>query len=209
MAAGSYEFSVDYFAAHVPAWEQILNLRKPSRIVEVGSYEGRSASFVIDRIAQQRPLELWCIDTWQGSVAPGHDPASMENAQLRFDHNIELAKSRAKFPATVNKMRGRSDDGLARLLADGHRESMDLIYIDGSHEAPDVLTDAAMAFPLLGVGGVMIFDDYTWFLGSQTERDPLQMPKPGIDAFLNLFTRKMCLIYGAPVVQIYAEKTSV
>lgn len=206
MGDGSYEFSVDYFAPHAQAWDQILNLKRPSRVVEVGSYEGRSACYVVDQIAADRALELWCIDTWQGSLE--YDPTTMGDVEQRFDHNIGMAKSRAKIAPTVHKMRGRSDDGLAQLLAAGHRESMDLIYIDGSHEAPDVFIDAAMAFPLLRVGGVMIFDDYTWFQGSQTARDPLQMPKPAVDAFLNLFTRKMCLIYGAPIMRIYSEKTS-
>jgi predicted O-methyltransferase YrrM len=202
----AYEFSIDWFAAHIPAWEQILSQWKPARVVEVGSYEGRSATYLIDRAAQQRPVELWCIDTWDGGIV--HDPASMGAVELRFDHNMRLAQAGAKYPATVHKMRCRSDDGLAGLLTDGHRESMDLIYIDGSHEAPDVLSDACLAFPLLRVGGVMIFDDYTWFQGSRTDRDPLKMPKPGVDAFLNLFTRKMSLIYGAPISQIYAEKCS-
>lgn len=121
---------------------------------------------------------------------------------------MRLAQAGAKYPATLHKMHCRSDDGLAGLLADGHRESMDLIYIDGSHEAPDVLSDACLAFTLLRVGGVMIFDDYTWFQGSRTDRDPLKMPKPGVDAFLNLYSRKMSLIYGAPISQIYAEKCS-
>lgn len=75
MADSAYEFSIDWFAAHIPAWEQILSQWKPARIVEVGSYEGRSATYLIDKVAQQRPIELWCIDTWDGGIV--HDPASM------------------------------------------------------------------------------------------------------------------------------------
>ena len=206
MAEGAHDFSIDYFLPHAPVWDQILDTWKPSRIVEVGSYEGRSACYIIDRVTLDRPLELWCLDTWEGSAAPGHDPTTMISAQARFDRNIEVSKGQAKHPITVNKMRGRSDDGLAWLLAAGHRESIDLIYIDGSHEAPDVLTDACLAFPLLRVGGVMIFDDYTWFLGAYAERDPIQMPKPAIDAFMNLFLRKMYMIDGAGPAQIYAQK---
>ena len=33
-----------------------------------------------------------------------------------------------------------------------------IVYIDGSHEAPDVLTDAVMAWKLLVEGGIMILD---------------------------------------------------
>ncbi|MBW2723706.1 MAG: class I SAM-dependent methyltransferase, partial [Deltaproteobacteria bacterium] len=39
-------------------------------------------------------------------------------------------------------------------------ESFDLIYIDGSHAANDVLTDALLAWGLLKPGGLIVFDDY-------------------------------------------------
>ena len=38
--------------------------------------------------------------------------------------------------------------------------NFDLIYIDASHYAPDVLSDAVLAFKLLKPGGILIFDDY-------------------------------------------------
>jgi hypothetical protein len=33
---------------------------------------------------------------------------------------------------------------------------------DGSHRARDVLEDAVLSWPLLKVGGIMLFDDYLW-----------------------------------------------
>lgn len=35
---------------------------------------------------------------------------------------------------------------------------MQVVYIDGSHDASDVLTDAVMAWKLLAQGGIMILD---------------------------------------------------
>jgi hypothetical protein len=35
---------------------------------------------------------------------------------------------------------------------------MQVIYIDGSHEPMDVLTDAVMSWPLLRSNGILIFD---------------------------------------------------
>ena len=56
----------------------------------------------------------------------------------------------------------------------------DFIYIDGSHEAKDVLMDAVLAWGLLKVGGVMAFDDYE----GDGYLEPEALPKIAIDGFL-------------------------
>ena len=50
---------------------------------------------------------------------------------------------------------------LSKFLCDLNK-CFDFIYIDGSHIAKDVLTDACMAWPLLMPKGLMVFDDYMW-----------------------------------------------
>ena len=67
-------------------------------------------------------------------------------------------------------------------LADEHAR-FDLVYVDGSHRGLDVLVDAALSWPLLEVGGVVVFDDYRWTLLGD---DPLLRPGPAIDAFVGL-----------------------
>ena len=52
---------------------------------------------------------------------------------------------------------GRSQDLLRAMTG----EPFDLVYIDASHEAADVLADAVLAWPLLKPGGFLGFDDYT------------------------------------------------
>ena len=37
---------------------------------------------------------------------------------------------------------------------------IDILYIDGQHEAPYVLLDFVLAWPFLNVGGLVVFDDY-------------------------------------------------
>ncbi|HEX2816824.1 MAG TPA: class I SAM-dependent methyltransferase, partial [Phenylobacterium sp.] len=81
----------------------------------------------------------------------------------------------------------------------------ELIYIDGSHQAPDVLTDAVLAFQLLRVGGILIFDDYLWSHEGPGQQDFYNMPKPAVDAFVNIFQRRMTVI-GAPLRQLYVRK---
>ena len=72
----------------------------------------------------------------------------------------------------------------------------------------DVLTDAVMAFPLLRVGGIMAFDDYLWTVEAKGEENPLFMPKPAIDAFANLFLRKMSVMRGGVGEQHFLRKHS-
>jgi hypothetical protein len=63
-----------------------------------------------------------------------------------------------------------------------------------------------MAFPLLRVGGTMIFDDYLWSMQRPGAQDVLLMPKPAIDAFMNIYQRKMLIYPGFPLRQLYARK---
>ena len=62
--------------------------------------------------------------------------------------------------------------------------------MDGSHAAPDVLTDAVMAFGLAKSGAVLLFDDYLWV----DMPGLLNRPKIAIDAFQTIFSEKCDLI---------------
>ena len=63
----------------------------------------------------------------------------------------------------------------------GREPVFDLIYIDGEHHAASALEDAVLTFPLLKVGGAMVFDDCGI---SNTNRG---LPAAGVQAFLNVF----------------------
>ena len=52
----------------------------------------------------------------------------------------------------------------------------------------------------------MIFDDYLWSAEAMGKEDPLNMPKPDIDAFLNIHQRKMRVLLDIPLRQIFAVK---
>ena len=200
-----YEFSEDWFSHVEPCWGEILYEFRPRRLLEIGSYEGRSACFLIDQLARVAVIELHCIDSWAGGVE--HDKSAMGAVEARFDSNIAKAREKATHEVRFRKHKAMSSDALARLLTRGAREHFDLIYIDGSHQAPDVLADAVLAFQLLKVGGVMIFDDYVWAFGEPGEEDFFHMPKPAIDAFVNIYRRKLSLIQK-PLYQLYLRKTA-
>jgi predicted O-methyltransferase YrrM len=182
-------------------WDILVPQVNPTRILEVGSFEGASAVYLINALGQAHDLDLHCIDTWGGGVE--HQDIDMAAVESRFHHNTALATSRATKRINLVTHKGYSDACLAKLLAEGQGESFDLVYIDGSHQAPDVLVDAVLGFKLLKVGGVMIFDDYIW--SGTIPRDPILCPKIAIDAFCNINARKLNFI-AAPISQVYIQK---
>ena len=205
LVAQGFDFTEDWFSHVVPVWDQILFTHAPSRLLEIGSYEGRSTCYLIEYLTAARSIELHCVDTWQGGVE--HDRSGMVAVEQRFDKNVARARAAAPRRVELHKHKGLSSDVLARLLASGLREHFDLIYVDGSHQAPDVLLDAVLSFQLLKVGGVLIFDDYVWAMGEPGEQDYYQMPKPAIDAFVNVHQRKLKALQY-PLYQVYFEKTA-
>jgi predicted O-methyltransferase YrrM len=208
-----FEYTHDWFSGYVPAWNLIFEQHKPRRILEIGSFEGRSACYIIEKCASvlEEKASLTCVDTWEGSFEhqeAGPVASVMSQVERRFDHNTGIALARTGNRVTLRKIKKNSRDAMAALMAAGVLQSFDLIYIDGSHEAPDVLSDAVLAFPLLRVGGVMIFDDYLWSVHRPGTQDVLLMPKPAIDAFMNIYQRKMQIFSGLPISQLYAYKVS-
>jgi predicted O-methyltransferase YrrM len=202
-ALPDYAFTTDWFSAHAPVWRQILAQLRPVRLLEIGAYEGRATCFMIETCAADRALELHCIDTWEGGV--DNDPSAMGDVERRFDHNIGLALAAAAHPVQFHKHKAPSQQALVRLLADGRAGGFDLVYVDGSHQAADVLSDAVLSFALLRVGGLLIFDDYLWSMEPPGRQDLHNMPKLAIDAFTTIYQRKLAVL-RAPINQLYVEK---
>lgn len=118
------------------AWDHLLPQIGPKKILEVGSYEGASARYLSDL----NPEVMVCIDTW-----------SDEAVYARFLHNMGNRPN-------LFVIRERSDYALAVLAKNNYH--FDFIYIDGSHESPDVIVDLVTAYRMLCAGGVMGIDDY-------------------------------------------------
>ncbi|CAB3774322.1 class I SAM-dependent methyltransferase [Paraburkholderia humisilvae] len=200
------QFSVSWFDDVArPVWDQLIPQINPSRLLEVGSYEGASACYLIQALGVSKSIELYCVDTWEGGVEHQQAGIPMSDIEVRFDQNVREVCARVPLPVEVVKCKGCSDRVLAQLLVEGKQGYFDFIYIDGSHQAPDVLCDAVLGFRLLKIGGVIVFDDYLWREHAVPESDPLRCPKPAIDAFTNLYFRKLD-IFRAPLYQLYARK---
>jgi predicted O-methyltransferase YrrM len=204
-----YSFTNNWFETGAKnIWDQLIPQVSPTRILEIGSYEGGSACYLIDKCSPEKSIEIHCVDTWEGGVEHnegGSAQVDMGDVETRFRRNVQLAKSRAKNNVDVVIHKGMSDAVLTGLLAGGKAGYFDFIYVDGSHQAPDVLYDALVAFRLLRVNGLIAFDDYLWQERLPNGVDPIRCPKLAIDAFTNIYCRKIKII-GAPLYQLYVQK---
>lgn len=206
----SYQFTTNWFDGFKKVWDTLLPLLNPTRVLEIGSFEGASTCYLIEKLAAQRSIELHCIDTWDGGIehkSGGGEQVDMAEVEKRFHQNTQIAIGKANNKVELSIHKGLSDQELVKLLASGKQGYFDLIYVDGSHQAPDVLSDAVLGFKLLKVGGVIAFDDYLWQESLPTGTDPIRCPKPAIDAFTNIYCRKIHIVV-APLYQLYIRKTS-
>jgi cephalosporin hydroxylase len=184
----------DWFSRHEVLWEPIIALLKPKRILEIGSYEGRSTCFMIKECAKHNPVEIHCIDTWQGGEE--HAGQDFRVIEERFNNNIQSTINKIyDNKVTIYKYKGLSLVGLCELILTTKTpdQFFDLIYIDGSHQAADVLSDAVLSFRLLKLGGVLIFDDYRVRWTSEIDRELClyNYPRIAIDAFWDVHKNKL------------------
>lgn len=184
-----YKFTKDWFNWAPEVWNQLTPMLSGEagkrNFLEIGSFEGRSSVWIAENMMQDGD-HLRCIDTWEGGEEHGEE--NMSEVEERFRANLVVATK--KLPERlIFQSKGTSVARLAQLQG---KTMFDFIYIDGSHIAKDVLTDACMAWPLLKPKGMMVFDDYLW---TPNARDILHRPKVAIDAFVNIFAEEAEIIH--------------
>ncbi|WP_238159303.1 class I SAM-dependent methyltransferase [Mycobacterium sp. MFM001] len=132
-------------------FSKIFARTDPIRILEIGSWEGRSTLFLLTYFTKG---QLTAVDTWAGSTEGYKYDATQDlhDLEARFDSNLAPCAER------LTKRKGSSLHVLPQLIDE--KQEFDLIYVDGSHHADDVLTDAINSWRLLKEGGVIIFDDF-------------------------------------------------
>ena len=170
-------YTQDWFSYHEAHWLQHfghLAGRTGLQAVEVGSYEGRSACWIVQHLLTGEGSRLVCVEPFQEHA----------EQEWNFDHNVRVSGCADK----IVKLRGRSQQVLPFLP----EESVDFVYVDGSHMILDVLQDAVMCWRLLRSRGVLVFDDYEHTLFP----DSFGMSAgPAIRAFLSLLSGEYELLF--------------
>ena len=188
------KFTHDWFSGNIAVWSVLLDKLKGKEnlnFLEIGSYEGRATSWLLDNILTHPSSKIACIDTFEGGYEHKELNVDFTNVLEVFKNNILYKKEQ------VNILQGKSFDQLLHLQQ--KQLEYDFIYVDGSHEAKHVLQDAILSFELLKVGGIMIFDDYLW--GDFTN-NPSMTPKIAIECFAKSYEKQIDILHAQYQVAI-------
>ena len=166
-----------------------LDFEKELHILEIGSFEGESTVWFLENVLNNPKSTITCIDPWtnysqnSNSLNDYHSPNAEWDLSLyktTFFYNIK----ESGFENKVITHQGLSQDILPKLIT--LKNKYDIIFIDGNHVAPSVLTDGVMSWYLLKENGIIIFDDYEW--DPDNDYPSTQSPKLAVDSFIENFS---------------------
>lgn len=134
--------------------EYLATLASTSKsIVEIGSWQGRSARAMADNTEGV----IFCVDTWADN-AYGSAPAEM-TCHPEWLWN-EFRKTHADTIASRKVLTQRSDSVVGAVMAAASGFVFDMIFIDAGHNYEDVVADINAWKPLLREGGIICGHDY-------------------------------------------------
>jgi len=179
-----YKFSMDFWNDnHYKNFEKIASHfrkeQKPIDILEIGTFEGRTAFWLLDNIPNSR---ITVIDPHLGpKFKENFDKWALNNNQSRF-----IWVCNHSFSALIDEI--------------SQYKQYDLIYIDGCHCSSCVLSDAILSWKILKTNGILLFDDYNmvvednFFYVSHKEFETYKNegcmwihPKQAIDSFVAIY----------------------
>ncbi|EXX65132.1 SAM-dependent methyltransferase [Rhizophagus irregularis] len=177
----NYKFTRKWFELHIPRWEKVLGGLKGKviNVLEIGVFEGRSTVWILDELFQKPESKLITIDTFENIFVNNDN-------ETTFRRNIKESGKELQ----VEIIKNNSFDALTKLNYE-KRMKFDFIYIDGSHIACDVLSDAVLSWNLLKDGGIMILDDYEW----DYFEEEFNNPRIAIDSFLKSYQQHLEVIF--------------
>jgi predicted O-methyltransferase YrrM len=173
-------FSNKWFLNNFEIFNYFLpeNKNEKFNYLEIGCFEGLSSFYVL---SQFKFVNAYFVDIWD---EPNKNSKSLtgdfNKVEKLFDENL------SKFNFT--KIKDDSVISMRKLL----RKNMnfDFIYIDGSHNGEDILSDAIEAFKILKKGGLIFFDDFL-----QYELNRKIQSYVGIEKFLELHSNDLQIVF--------------
>jgi hypothetical protein len=130
--------------------QMVSKFDSSSTFVEVGSWKGKSSAYMATEITNsKKQIKFFCIDTWEGSKEHKHLPET----NTLYEIFIQNMKPLQEFYTPIK---------LPSLIASQkfEDESIDFLFLDGSHEYQDVKEDIAAWWPKIKKGGVFAGHDY-------------------------------------------------
>jgi predicted O-methyltransferase YrrM len=167
-------------------WDMYLSkfVGKKINCLDIGSYTGASTCWMLNNLCLNPYSRVFSVDTWEGSAEYTEYTDSIEK---KFDEAVEKTGRKDQHV----KMKMTSSKALLKLKQFGFI-IFDFIFIDASHEAKDVMSDAILSWDILNEEGILIFDDYKW---DKLKGEEFR-PKLAIDSFVAAFKPQLKTLYS-------------
>jgi len=182
----NYKFTENWFDSEDLEKFLPLKTKKELHILEIGSFEGKSTIWFLDNLLQNPNSTITCVDPWTtySQDSNSFNNYSKDNNEWDFTQHKNTFLYNINETGFKNKVivtQGFSHEILPELIV--KNKKFDIIFIDGNHVSPFVLTDSVMSWYLCNSNGIIIFDDYLWKRGF----GETLTPKLAVDSFINNF----------------------
>ena len=153
-----------WFESNAAEWDDRLSQYglkdKNAKFLQIGAFSGDCSEFLLDNILKHPLSVLYDVDTWEGSW----EHTGIDFSEVERYYDVRLFNYIEDVKLVKNKM--TSDE-----FFKNNTMEFDFIYIDGDHIKSQVEKDAINAYNALKSGGIMVFDDYTWWLHTAEESE--------------------------------------
>lgn len=185
-------YHADWFSEHVPSYDQILGPRLARSALVVGTHEGRSVEWLVQRgathvVVLEEPvskddesLSRRCLSTRGVEVC-----VSDKEVRATLKANLRIFASSA---ARIRLIEAPLIEGFSQLRKAGLAAPFDAILID-PQSSRHAMECAVLAFQVLKPGGVMVFTNYT-----HGRTHDASCPRRGIDGFLDAYAYEIKLL---------------
>jgi len=151
--------------SHSDIFSKLVEEKRPSVIIEVGTWLGASAIHMA-KVSKELSLgtKIYCVDTWLGAQEFWTWGSGTQERNLKLRNGYP----QVYFDFLSNVVEHGVQDiiipvpntsYIGSLILGSMGVKADLIYVDASHEYMDVKNDIFSYLNLLNVGGIMFGDD--------------------------------------------------
>jgi len=194
------KYNVDWFSHNIPSIKKAVEGKESEKVnmLEIGCNEGRSTVWFLENLLLHDDSRITVIDTFNSSSNYKPSTAKKSPLQKTFEENIKETGKAEK----VFVYKGMSQDVMRTMPT---MPRFDVVYVDGSHYAPDVLEDLIYVYRMVKKGGLIICDDYELGYGNNTGNgydnpNYEELPKNAIDTFKKMFKDQVEVVFAGYIM---------
>lgn len=126
-------------------------------VVEIGSWQGRSTSFLARAVHDSGNGRFFAVDHFRGNVGKENSYVVDKNDLSDLKSNFLNNMKKLGLQSMVNLLDMSNSEAAAKFRPGQIR----FLFIDGDHTAQGVSRDIELFFPNLCSGAIVVFDDFS------------------------------------------------